>query len=132
VLANDSSLSIHSPLLIYTFLAVYGLLTLMLITYVRTKFRNAEKTLKLLNSEWQSAESTHTMFVGVAQEKLAKLAPASPVRALLAQTATIGFDTRNQVVVMGKRGIGNGDIARTCGLQEGEVEVILGISRLQK
>ena len=33
---------------------------------------------------------------------------------------------------MAKRGIGITDIARNCGLHEGEVEVLLGMARLVK
>jgi hypothetical protein len=44
--------------------------------------------------------------------------------------AAVGFDTRNQVVAMAKRGIGLNDIARSCGLHEGEVEILLGMARL--
>ena len=43
--------------------------------------------------------------------------------------AGIGLDVRNQIVTMAKRGIKANDIARTCGLQEGEVDVILGMAR---
>jgi hypothetical protein len=33
---------------------------------------------------------------------------------------------------MARRGIGVTDIARACALHEGEVEVLLGMARLQK
>jgi hypothetical protein len=33
---------------------------------------------------------------------------------------------------MAKRGVGAGDIARTVGLKEGEIEVVLGIARLKR
>jgi hypothetical protein len=130
--ASDLSLSIRNPVLIYSFLAVYGVLTLLLITYVRAKFRTAEKALKMLHTEWESAESQHASIVGAAQEKLSKLTPGRPAPTSAARIGAVGLDTRNQVVVMAKRGIAAIDIARTCNLQEGEVEVILGISRLQK
>jgi hypothetical protein len=133
VLVNDLSLSIRNPVLIYSFLAVYGLLTLLLITYVRAKFRTAERALRLLHTEWESAESQHTTIVGAAQEKLSKLsAPGQSASAFVKKTGAIGTEMRNQIVVMAKGGIDPADIARTCNLQEGEVEVILGIARLQK
>lgn len=133
MLANDLSLSIRNPILIYSLLALYGLLTVLILTYVHAKFRVATKTLKLLQTEWSSAESRHANFVGVAQEHLSKLTvPAPPVAAPVARTAAVGFDTRNQVVAMAKRGMVITDIARTCGLHEGEVEVLLGMARLGK
>ena len=76
--ANDLSLSIHSPVLIYSFLAAYGLLTILMLIYVRAKFRSAAKTLNLLQAEWQSARSTHESFVGAAHEQLSKLIAPKP------------------------------------------------------
>src|SRR5207248_2084041 len=93
--ANDLSLSMHNPILIYSFLALYGLLTVLMLTYVHTKFRTATKTLKLLETEWQSADSRHAGFVGVAQDRLSKLAAAPPVPALpLRHTAVNGDKAR--------------------------------------
>ena len=133
MLANDLSLSIRNPTLIYSFLALYGLITILLFTYVQAKFRIAAKTLKLLQTEWQSAESTHTSFVGIAQEHLSKLSgPPSPVPTYQARAGGIGLEIRQQIAGMAKRGKTATDIARTCGLQEGEVEVILGMARLQR
>jgi hypothetical protein len=131
VLANDLSLSIHNPILVYSLFAVYGLMMLLLLTYVHMKFRTASKTLKMLQVEWKSAESQHSSFVGAAQQRLSKLAAPAPVAAL-GRSAGIGFDIRNQIVSMAKRGISINDIARNCGLQEGEVDVILGMTRLKR
>jgi hypothetical protein len=131
MLANDLNLSMHNPILIYSFLALYGLLTVLVLTYVHAKFRTTARTLKLLSTEWQSAETRHAGFVGAAQEQLSKLnvppPPAVPVR-----NSAVNFDVRNQVVAMAKRGITPTDIGRSCGLHEGEVEVLLGMARLQR
>ena len=132
MLANDLNLSIHNPILIYSFLALYGVLTVLMLTYVHAKFRTATKTLKLLEMEWQSADSRHAGFVGVAQERLSKLAAAPPVPALPLRHTAVSFDLRNQVVAMAKRGIAAPDIARSSGLSEGEVEVVLGMVRIQR
>jgi hypothetical protein len=60
--------------------------------------------------------------------KLSAPAPATnPVK-----TSTMNLDIRNQVVAMGKKGFTAPEIAKTCGLQEGHVEVLLGMARLQK
>lgn len=131
MLANDLNLSVHNPILIYSFLALYGLLTVLILVYIRTKFRYSHKALKTLMVEWTQAETRHAGFVGQAQEQISKLAvPAPAPPAVSVRRDAIGFDTRNQVVTMAKRGLGTTEIARSCGLQEGDVEVLLGMARL--
>jgi hypothetical protein len=125
----------RNPLLVYLCLALYGILTVMLIAYVHAKFRTASKVLKLLQTEWKSAESNHATFVGAAQEKLSQLSvPSRPAPAATPTTRTgnIGFEMRHQIVMMAKRGMKTYDIARTCGMPEGEIEVILGMVRLER
>jgi hypothetical protein len=132
VLGSDLSPLIRNPLLVYSFLAVYGLMFLLLATYVHAKFRMASKTLKLLQTEWQSAESKHASLTDVAQEHLSKLSAPPPAPTPLVRNTGIGFDIRNQILNMARRGITVNDIARKCGMQEGEVDVILGMARLQR
>jgi len=132
VLANDLNLSIHNPILIYSFLALYGLLTVLTLTYVHARFRLATKTLKRLSTEWESAESRYAGFVGAAQEQLARLSTATLPPALPVRNAAVNFEVRNRVAAMAKRGIASPEIARVCGLNEGEVEVVLGMVRLQR
>jgi hypothetical protein len=131
VLVSDLSPLIHNPIVVYSFLGLYGLLMLLLIAYVHTKFRSAGRMLKRLQSEWQIAETQHSNFVVSAHERLSKL--SSPAPAVTApRTTSIGTDIRTQVVAMAKRGITATDIARSCGLQEGDIDVILGMARLQR
>jgi len=130
--ASDLNLSVHNPMLIYSFLALYGVLTVVVLIYVRAKFRLATNTLTLLQSEWQNAESRHAGFVGAAQQQLSKLAEPASVPTLPVQKAAVSFNVRNQVVAMARRGIAPVEIGRSCGLYEGEVEVVLGMARLQK
>jgi hypothetical protein len=132
VLANDLKLSIHNPILIYSLLALYGMLTVVILTYVHAKFRTTAKTLKLLATEWESADSRHAGFVGAAQEQLSRLTVAAPVPALPVRAMVVNSNLRNQVVAMAKRGIASPEIARSCGLHEGEVEVVLGMVRIQR
>jgi hypothetical protein len=122
----------HNPILIYAILGLYGVLIMLVIGYVYWKFRTAAKTLKSLQSEWQSAESTHSNFVGIAQERLSKLSKPAPALATPLRAGSVGADMRHQVVMMAKRGSALNDIARTCGLNEGEVDVLLGMARLQR
>jgi hypothetical protein len=119
-------------MLIYVFLALYGVLTVVILTYVHAKFRLATKALQMLQTEWHTAASRHAGFVGAAKEQLSKLAEPAPVPAMPPRKNDVNFNVRNQVVVMAKRGIGPIEIGRSCGLHEGEVEVVLGMARLQK
>ncbi len=132
MLANDLNLSIHNPILIYSFLAVYGLLTALIVTYVHARFRTASNKLKRLAAEWKDAESRHVGFLGAAREQLSKLTATAPVPALGARNTAVDLDVRNQVAAMAKRGVVPTEIARSCGLHEGEVEVLLGMARLQR
>lgn len=132
MLANDLNLSIHNPILIYSFLAAYGLLTVLILIYVQTKFRVAARTLSTLQTEWQKAQSIHAGFLGTAQEHLSKLTAPKPAPAVAVRNPGVNFDKRNQVVAMAKRGIAAPEIARSCGLNEAEVEIVLGMVRLQR
>ena len=129
--ANDLNLSIHSPILIYSFLALYGLMTVTLLVYVQSRFRESAKLLQALQAEWSTADTRHAGLVGKAQEQIAKLSAPAPA-ANPVQTSSVNLDIRNQVVAMGKKGFTAAEIAKTCGLQEGDVEVLLGMARLQK
>jgi len=121
-----------NPVLIYTFLVLYGLLTLAILAYVHTRFRSAASVLQTLQVEWNNAESRHAGFVGKAQAQISRLAPPAVPAVPVAKKTVVSFDTRNEVVVMGKRGIKPLEIAKSCGLHEGEVDVLLGLARLQK
>ena len=68
----------------------------------------------------------------MAQEQLSKLStpPAKPTP--VAKAAGLAPDVRNRVVAMANRGNTLTDIAQSCSLQEGEVDVILGMARLER
>ena len=57
----------RNPFLVYVLLALYGLLTLILVSYVRSKFQAAAKALNKLHNDWQGAQSNHANFIDVAQ-----------------------------------------------------------------
>ncbi len=133
MLSTELNVSMHNSMLIYSLLALYGVLTVLVLTYVHSRFRLATKTLKALETEWQSASSRHAGFVGIAQEQLSKLSAPPPVATSLpVRNTAVNFDVRNQIVAMAKRGVGPQEIARTCGLHEGEIEVVLGMVRLAR
>ena len=128
MLAKDLNPLMLNPIVIYTALAVHGLILMLVVAYVHSKFRTAGRSLNALKVEWNTAESKHSGFVGKAQEQISKLAESAPP----ARSSAVTVDTRRQVLAMGKRGIGTSDIARSCGMPEGDVDVLLGMSRLQR
>jgi hypothetical protein len=129
--ANNLTLSMHDSI-IYSLLVLYGLLMVLILTYVHGKLRTAAKALKLLEAECQKAESRHAGLVGAAQEQLSRLAAAQPARTLPIYRTSVNFDLRNQILAMAKRGIAGPEIARSCRLDESEVEVVLGMVRIQR
>lgn len=136
MLANASSLLTLNPIIVNLELGLYGLLFVCLFIYVHLKFRRANHVLQMLRKEWDGAESKHAGLVQVAQNRIARLA-AQPVAAKsspVVQSAPQGLtpDARNQVSAMGRRGIPVSEIARSCGLPEGEVNVLLSMARMQR
>jgi DNA-directed RNA polymerase specialized sigma24 family protein len=136
VSANASSLLTLNPTIVNLELGLYGLLFACVFAYVHMKFRKANRMLATLKKEWDGAESKHAGFVEFAQHQLTNLAsepavvkPLSPVPAF---SQGVTADTRNQVAVMGRRGIPLSEIARSCGLPEGEVDVLLSMARMQR
>jgi hypothetical protein len=136
VLANASSLLTLNPIIVNLELGLYGLLFVCIFIYVHMKFRKADCLLKGLKKEWDGAESKHTGFLKVAQHRISRLGeacevvkPGSPAPAV---SQAVPPDTRNQITARGRRGIPVPDIARSCGLPEGEVDVLLSMARMQR
>ena len=129
MLAKDLNPLMLNPFVIYAALAVHGLLLMLVVTYVYSKFRTAGRSLKALKVEWNSAESRHSGFVGNAKAQISKLAVAAPPAPV---PVAVTLDTRKQVLAMGKRGLGPSEIARSCNMPEGDVDVLLGMARLQR
>jgi DNA-directed RNA polymerase specialized sigma24 family protein len=133
VSANALNQLTLNPIIVYAMLGLYGLLFAFMFLYLHNRFRMSSKVLALLKTDWAAAESTHADLVGTAQEKIARLAVEIPVKAQSQPVVkTVTSDTRTQVVAMGKRGLGVAEIARTTGLPEGEVDVLLGLARMQR
>ena len=132
--ANASSLLTLNPIIVYATLALYGLLFAVTFLYLHNRFRMSSRVLSLLKNDWASAESKHSSLVETAQERIARLSVELPVRASAEPQAVkpVTSDTRTQVVAMGKRGLGLAEIARSTGLPEGEVDVLLGLARMQR
>lgn len=132
--ANASSLLTLNPIIVYATLGLYGLLFAFMFVYLHNRFRTSSKVLALLKTDWADAESKHSEMVETAQERLARLSVEIPARAQAQPQVikSVNSDTRTQVVAMGKRGLGLAEIARNTGLPEGEVDVLLGLARMQR
>jgi len=138
VLENASSLLTLNPVIVYSTLALYGLIFAGMFLYLHGRFRAATRTLGFLKKDWASAQTEHSSLVEMARRRLATLQKAEPApqpKVVLPPMPTrqsLNTDTRSQVLAMGKRGMGTAEIARATGLPEGEVDVLLGLARMQR
>jgi hypothetical protein len=134
-LENASSPLTLNPFIVYSTLALYGVLFAAMFLYIHGRFRAAARVLSILKADWASAHSTHTGLIETARDRLARLPDPTPepVRNAAATVARpVTPDIRTQVIAMGKRGLGIGEISRSTGLPEGEVDVLLGMARMQR
>ena len=132
--ANASNLLTLNPIIVYATLALYGLLFAFMFLYVHNRFKTSSRVLSLLTNDWADAESKHADLVETAHGRIARLSVEIPARVQAQQPdmKMVTSDTRTQVVAMGKRGLGVAEIARNTGLPEGEVDVLLGLARMQR
>jgi hypothetical protein len=133
--ANASVLSTVNPLIVYSALSFYGIVIAAVLFYVYRRFSGASRMLNSLQKDWDSAESSHKSLVNQAKEHVSKLAPAKaeftqPLNGSSSRSVT--FDIRNQIVAMGRKGFTAGDIARACAMPEADVDVLLGLARIQR
>lgn len=121
-----------NPIIVYAMLALYGLLFVYMFLYLHNRFRTSSRVLSLLKNDWADAESKHSDLVETAQDRISRLSVEIPARVQAQPPVirTVTSDTRTQVVAMGKRGLGVAEIARSTGLPEGEVDVLLGLARM--
>jgi hypothetical protein len=103
---------------------------LLVVAWVHAKFSSANRMLKALKEDWDKAESKHAGFINHAQEQMTRLqtpvASTAPVHAEPARP-----ELRNQVAAMGQKGLSAREISRSCGIPEGDVDVLLGLARIQ-
>ena len=133
---NASSLLTLNPTIVNLELGLYGLLFVCVFIYVHMKFRKADSLLKALKKEWDGAESKHAGLIQFAQHRITRLGAGpdvvKPFPAVPSTSQAVPPDIRNQVAAMGRRGIPVSEIARSCGLPEGEVDVLLSMARMQR
>lgn len=122
-----------NPLIVSAALVLYGFLFVGVFFYIRSKFRKAGRVLDTLKTDWASAESMHADLFENAQDRITSLAVEPAAMNSFAPVATpVTANTRNQVTAMGRKGLSVPEIARSCGLPEGEVDVLLSMARMQR
>ncbi len=120
---------------IYLALGLCGLSIIFLALHVQRKFVRASGALTALNREWEDAQARFFKIAEAAQKQIGSLEiePHLVGRQVSRQESSgeISFAVRNRVIAMGKSGATPGDIARSAGLEEAEVNVLLGMSRVE-
>jgi hypothetical protein len=117
---SDLSLSVRNPILVYSLLTLYGLLSIFLIVYVHRKFRTAAKTLKVLENPMAKRRIQNTQTSSATRRKSSR----SSRRPLQDSSRGCREKRRRRTrhaqsdVSMAKRGMRAGDIARACGLRK--------------
>lgn len=131
---NASAALMANPIVIYSTLAFYGLIIVAVLLYVYRKFSGASLLLQSLQNDWASAEFNHSKLLDQAKEHVTKLSVPAPVASSAVSTTprSVSFDTRNQVIAMGRKGFSAADISRACSMPEADVDVLLGFARIQR
>lgn len=131
---NGSAVLMANPIVIYSTLAAYGLIIVAVLLYVYRKFSGANLLLQSLKKDWDSAEVTHSNLLTQAKEHVSKLTPsaAMPQASISAGARSVTFDTRNQVMAMGRKGFSAADISRACAMPEADIDVLLGLARIER
>jgi hypothetical protein len=133
VSVSASSLSMLNPIIVNLELGLYGLLFAGIFLYIHRKFRKSGKLLRELQKEWARAEAAHAELLKDIHQRLATLTvETAAARPFAPEAPPVTSNVRNQVTSMGRRGMAASEIASSCGLPEGEVDVLLGMSRLKK
>ena len=130
---NVFLLSTPEKIGIYLTLGLCGLLVMLLALHAQRKFSRASRalgTLNTLNKEWEEAQTKFFEAEAQAQDHVGALSLAQHSATPEAPSAEIGFDLKNQVTSMAKRGAATAAIARSANLTEAEVDVVLGMARL--
>ena len=131
---NASAVLMANPIVIYSTLGVYGLIIVAVLLYVYRKFSGTHLLLESLKKDWEFAEKNHSTLLNEAKEHVSKFSPtaAAPTPAIAAGARSVTFDTRNQIIAMGRKGLSVADISRACAMPEADVDVLLGLARIQR
>ena len=129
---NASALSAINPIVVYSILGVYGIFMAAVVLYIYQKFSNANRLLVALQRDWEGSQAAHLELLAETRDRISKLAPVTAVqKPQESRPRSVSFDTRNQIMSMGRKGLAASDIARACNMSEAEVEVLLSLARIQ-
>ena len=132
VLTNVFLPSMPEEIGIYLALGLCGLSIIFLALHVQRKFVRASSALTTLTREWEDAQARFFKIAEAAQQQIGSLDTEPSLRVSRPEpNGEISFGLRNQVSAMGKNGATADEIARTAGLSEAEVSVLLGMSRVE-
>ena len=121
---------IIDPRLLLGLFVVQGIALMSVLGYVWTRFRKTRLVIGAFQQQWEFAESNHKSLLVQARERVnsfSQPAPTQPIPGRLPLTA----ETRNHVAAMGRNGVSATEIARTCGIPENAVSVLLGFAQLK-
>ena len=112
-------------------LAVQIVLLGIILTYI-WKFRRTSRLFEKFQQQWAAAESSHKTLLAEAHERVSNITTPPPdTLAFHPRRPSLSSEARNHVVAMSKNGLPADEIARTCGIPENAVNVVLGFARLQ-
>ena len=123
-----------SMIVIYA-LAAQAVLFALLLSFLYFRLGSTNRLLVTFQKNWSSAEANHKTLVDEAREKLTEFSSAAPQAkqfAITPKRGSLSSEIRTQVLALAKKGFAAADIARTCGLPENDIGVLLGLARLQK
>ena len=126
-----------SMIVIYA-LAAQAVLFALLLSFLYFRIGSTNRLLLTFQKNWSSAEANHKTLVDEAREKLtefssaASAAPEAKQFAITPKRGSLSSEIRTQVLALAKKGFAAADIARTCGLPESDIGVLVGLARLQK
>jgi len=123
-----------SMIVIYA-LAAQAVLFALLLSFLYFRLGSTNRLLLTFQKNWSSAEANHKTLVDEAREKLTEFSSAAPQAkqfAITPKRGSLSSEIRTQVLSLARKGFAAADIARTCGLPESDIGVLLGFARLQK
>jgi hypothetical protein len=97
------------------------------------KFRRTSRLFESFQRQWTEAASAHKTLLSEARERVSTIAAPPPdTLAFHPRRPSLSTEARSHVVAMSRKGLQPAEIARTCGMPESAVQVVLGFARLQE
>jgi hypothetical protein len=116
-------------------LAAQAVFFALLLSFLYFRLGSTNRLLLTFQKNWDSAEADHKTLVDEAREKLTEFSTSAPQPkpfAITPKRGSLSSEIRSQVLALGKKGFTTADIARSSGLPESDIGVLLGLARIQK